>query len=407
VAQTKVYRSVNVGRGMDSSQIERLHTQLVEQLRQNNLLDNASVDAAFSAVPRHLFLPNFPREQVYADDAIALKVGASGEVLSSSSQPTMMAIMLQQAGLQAGMNVLEIGTASGYNAAIMKHIVGQNGRVTSLEIDYDLAQEAEDHLVAAGFPDVRVVNIDAVNGYAPRAQYDRIVSTVGVWDVPANWIAQLKSNGRLVVPIWLDGVQVSATFIRQADGSYLSVDNRPCAFVYLQGLGAGPNVRKQVGSTSMMILSDEIGTIDTVSLHLLLSDDLEIHRLGKSLTPTQFWYGFQIYLMLNEPHKFVFAVYSIAKGGQAYGMQGSGIVLFAPASAAFANYDDGGKVFSFGGSDAYLEMLSQFKDWQNYPRPLTHDLRLRLIPKTDEPPEISSGKLYKRRDHYLHVWLDS
>lgn len=408
MVQTKGYPSVNVVHGMDnSSLVEQLHTQLVEKLRQENLLDNPSVDSAFMSIPRHLFLPDAPLEQVYSDEAIQIKLGASGQVLSSSSQPTMMAIMLQQAELSAGLNVLEIGTASGYNSAIMKSIVGQNGRVTSLEIDNDLAQRAQDHLTNAGYSDVLVVNIDAVNGYAPRAQYDRIISTVGVWDIPTKWIDQLKPKGRLIAPIWLDGVQVSATFIEQADGSYLSTDNRPCAFVYLQGIGAGPKLLKQVGSTSLMIRSDEVDKIDTVALHLLLSDDIEIHTLGKSLTPQEFWYGFQLYLMLNEADKFVFAVYGIPKGEKAYGMDGNGVVLFAPASAVFAGYDDGGKVFSFGGSDAYLEMLSHFKEWLKVPYPLTDGLRLRLIPKSHGEPQIESGRLYSRKDHYLHVWLDS
>ncbi len=390
---------------MDSSQIEQLHAQLVAQLRQKNLLDNDSVDTAFSSVPRHLFLPDIPIELVYEDNAIRLKQDTAGNTLSSSSQPSMMAIMLRQAELSAGMNVLEIGTASGYNAAIMKHIVGQTGYVTSLEIDNDLSSQAEDHLTKAGYADVLVVNIDAVNGYAPRAQYDRIMSTVGVWDVPQKWINQLKPEGRLIVPIWLDGVQVSATFIQQSDGTYLSTDNSPCAFVYLQGIGAGPLLRKQVGSTSMVILADSVEQIDTVSLHLLLSDDLEIHSLGKHLNPSQFWFGFQIYLMLNEPDKFVFAVYGIPQGQKAYGMEGNGIVLFAPASAVFAGYDDGGKVFSFGGADAYLEMQSWFKSWLEVHYPLTDKLNLRLIPKSFGEPQIDTGKLFIRKDHYLHVWL--
>lgn len=392
---------------MDSSQAEQLHSALVEHLRQKNLLDNPSVDRAFSSVPRHLFLPDIPLETVYQDSAIPLLSSASGDVLSSSSQPTMMALMLHQLDLQAGMNILEIGTASGYNAAIMKHIVGPSGYVTSLEIDNDLANQAEDNLTNAGYSDVVVVNMDAVAGYAPRAQYDRVVSTVGVWDVPMKWLTQLKDKGRLIVPIWLDGVQVSASFVPQADGTYLSTDNRPCAFVYLRGLGAGPRVRKQVGSTSMLILADDVEQIDTVALHLLLSDDLEIHTLGKHLSAEQYWYGFQLYLMLHETDKFLFAVYSIAKDQKAYGMEGNGIVLFAPASAAFAGYADGGKVFSFGGADAYLEMQSHFKDWQKIPHPVTEHLSLRLIPKSLGEPDIDTGRLYIRKDHYLHVWLDS
>ena len=104
---------------MDKPTTGQLHQALVEQLRQKHVLDNPSVDKAFSSIPRHLFLPHVDPVQAYQDTAIPLKHSLSGEVLSSSSQPTMMALMFQQMDLQAGMNVLEIGTASGYNAALL------------------------------------------------------------------------------------------------------------------------------------------------------------------------------------------------------------------------------------------------------------------------------------------------
>ncbi len=391
---------------MDKPTLEQFHNTLLERLRQNNLLDNPSVDMAFSAIPRHLFLPQINPEHAYQDNAIPVKVSSDGETLSSSSQPTMMAHMFQQLGLEKGMNVLEIGTATGYNAALIKHIVGATGHVTSLEIDNELSDQARDNLANAGYANVNVVNADAINGYSPRAQYDRIVSTVGVWDVPPKWRQQLRDKGRLVVPIWLDGVQVSATFVPQDDGTLLSTDNRPCAFVYLRGMAAGPRVRKQVGSTSMVILADEVSDIDTASLHHLLSDDLEIHTLGTHLKPKDYWYGFQLYLMLNEPKNFVFAVYAIPSDEKAYGMEGNGIVLFAPASVAFAGYNDGGAVHSFGGADAFLEMQAQLKEWIALERPTTDRLHLQLTPIEMSEPQITRGKLYRRKYHYLHVWQD-
>lgn len=391
---------------MDKPTLEQFHDILVERLRHKHLLDDPSVDMAFSAIPRHLFLPHIQPEQAYQDNAIPIKISPSGETLSSSSQPTMMALMFQQMELQQGMNVLEIGTASGYNAALMKHVVGTKGHVTSLEIDHDLANQARDNLTQAGYANVNVVNTDAINGYSPRAQYDRIISTVGVWDIPSNWTQQLRDEGRLIVPIWLDGIQVSATFIPQDDGTFLSTDNHPCAFVHLRGIAAGPRVQKQVGSTSMIILADNVSEIDTASLHLLLSDDLEIHTLGTYLKAEDYWYGFQLYLMLNEPKDCVFAVYAIPSNQKAYGMEGNGIVLFASASVTFAGYQAGGSVHSFGGADAFLEMQTQLQTWIALDRPANDRLRLRLIPIEMKEPEISQGKIYARKYHHLHVWQD-
>ncbi|MCY4539183.1 MAG: hypothetical protein OXE52_13260 [Chloroflexi bacterium] len=391
---------------MAEPEFRQLQSKLLGELRSSQLLADPVIDAAFSAIPRHLFLPQFDLATVYQDKAIALKVSPSGETLSSSSQPTMMAIMLQQLRLAPDMNVLEIGAASGYNAAILSRIVGAGGYITTLEIDRELAEEARNNLLRAGFGKVLVVDCDAAGGYEPRAQYDRILATAGVWDVPRKWLQQLREDGRLVVPIWLDGVQVSAAFIPQPDGTYLSVDNRPCAFVYLQGLAAGPDVRKRIGGAYLEVIADDVDKIDTAALHLLLSEDVEIQRLGKVLRPQEFWHGLQLYLMMHEPPRYVFAVYAIPEGEMAYGMAGNGILLFRPNSAVFAAYDDGGVVRCYGGAAAFLKLKALFDDWLSLESAVVDRLSLRLIPVEMGEPVVQTGKLFRRKDHYLHVWLD-
>ena len=391
---------------MAEPEFRQLQSKLLTELRSSQLLADPDIEAAFSEIPRHLFLPQFDLTTVYQDRAIALKVSPSGETLSSSSQPTMMAIMLQQLRLAPDMNVLEIGAASGYNAAILSQIVGAGGYTTTLEIDRELAEEARNNLLRAGFGKVLVVDCDAAGGYEPRAQYDRILATAGVWDVPRKWLQQLRGDGRLVVPIWLDGVQVSAAFVPQPDGTYLSVDNRPCAFVYLQGLAAGPDVRKRVGGAYLEVIADDVDKIDTAALHLLLSEDVEIQRLGKHLRPEEFWYGLQLYLMMREPPRYVFAVYAIPEGEMAYGMAGNGILLFRPNSAVFAAYDDGGVVRCYGGAAAFLKLQALFDEWLSLEGALVDRLSLQLIPLEMGEPRIQTGKLFRRKDHYLHVWLD-
>ena len=391
---------------MVEADFKQLQRDLVDELRHKQVLSDAGVAMAFSAIPRHLFLPHIDPRDVYRDRAIALKTDEKGLTLSSASQPTIMAIMLQQLDLAAGMNVLEIGSATGFNAALIKHIVGDKGSVTTLEIDSDLCEQARDNLYAAGFTDVLVVNRDAVSGYEPRAQYDRIIATAGVWDVPANWLLQLRDEGKVIVPIWLDGVQVSAAFTKQHDGALLSSDNRACAFVYLQGLAAGPRLRKRVGSSSLEIMADDVEKIDSAALHMLLSEEYDTHRLGANLAPEDFWFGLQLYLMMHEPPRYVFAVYSILEGEVYYGMKGSGVLLFTPGSAAFAPYDGGGLVQCFGGSAAFMKMQALFDRWRSGQESLLDNMRLRLIPKAMAVPPIERGKLFPRKDNCLQVWLE-
>ncbi len=390
---------------MPAADLDKLQRGLVDELRRKRALSDAVVEAAFTAVPRHLFLPDVTPQEAYRDHAIPLKRGANGETLSSASQPTIMALMLEQLELRPGMNVLEIGAATGFNAALIKHIVGKRGSVTTLEIDNDLSQRAIDNLYAAGMTDVHVVNRDAVSGYEPRAQYDRIIATAGVWDLPNAWLMQLRDEGRLVAPIWLDGVQVSAAFVKQSDGSLLSEDNRPCAFVYLQGLAAGPQVRKRVGSSDLEILADDIDKIDTAALHLLLSQDYEIYHLPGDMAQEDYWYGFQLHMMLHEPPRHIFAVYAIPEGETFYGLEGNGVLLFTAGSAAFAPYDSGGSVFSFGSSASFMAIQTLYDDWWASETNLLERLRLRLAPIKRDRLLDARGKRFVRKDHRLQVWL--
>src|SRR3984885_15844323 len=115
------------------------------------------VAAALHAVPRHLFLPGQPPEAAYRDDAIVTKRDEAGQPISSSSQPAIMAIMLDQLDLAPGHRVLEIGAGTGYNAALMSHIVGPSGQVTRVHIDPELTARAREHLDRGGVGPVTVV----------------------------------------------------------------------------------------------------------------------------------------------------------------------------------------------------------------------------------------------------------
>src|SRR5512146_3300442 len=114
------------------------------------VLIDPRVEAAFRAVPRHLFLPDLTPEEAYRDEAIPTKRLQTGQIVSSSSQPSIMAIMLEQLALEPGQRVLEIGAGTGYNAALIAHLVGETGHVVSLDIDQDIVDAAWLHLAATG-----------------------------------------------------------------------------------------------------------------------------------------------------------------------------------------------------------------------------------------------------------------
>jgi protein-L-isoaspartate(D-aspartate) O-methyltransferase len=385
---------------------QELHRHLISAIWKEGLVRVPGVYEAFLKVPRHLFLPETPLEQAYADEAVPLKYDQSGRLISSCSQPTMIAIMLEQLQAQPGHNVLEIGTASGYTAALLHHIVGPQGYVTSVEVERDLAEQAEKNLLRAKVLGVRVVAADGAYGYLPRAAYDRIIATVGVWDVPAAWPRQLKPDGILVVPISLDGVQVSAAFRPQPDGSLLSADNRPCAFVTMRGEEASPLLAVAVGTTGLVLYSADAPRLDTARLRALMSADHDLVNVEPRLTPADYWRGLQFFLMLYRPAEATFFTYSVAESAKPYGLSGRGLGLLLPGSAVFASFEETGAAHVFGGSEALLLLQALMHEWVAAQRPNSAQLRLRLIPRGDVPPQVAVGRIFTRRSHDLHAWYE-
>ena len=218
---------------------DRARARLVDGLHDSGRLCSAAVEEAFRAVPRHLFLPGVPLARAYADEAVAVQA-VDGVTTSSASQPSMMAIMLEQLDLRPGHRVLEVGAGTGYNAALMARIVGPRGHVVAVDIDADLVDGAARTSPTPGWRDVELVCADGALGHPPGAPYDRIILTVGSGDVRPEWVAQLAPGGRLLLPLALRGTQLSVALDLGADGALRSASVHRCAFVRLRGVGAPP-----------------------------------------------------------------------------------------------------------------------------------------------------------------------
>ena len=224
-----------------AASLTQLRERLVAEVLQTSGIRDERIAAALHDVPRHLFLPHLPPQDAYLDDAIVTKRDADGQPISSSSQPAIMAIMLDQLTLAPGQRVLEIGAGTGYNAALMRHIVGPPGAVVSVDIDADLVDRAREHLASAGYPDVTVVAADGADGYPPGAPYDRVIATVGVSDLAPSWLHQAGPGARIVVPLDVRGSQLAVAFGRSGTGGHwVSRSIAPCGFMRMRGSLAGP-----------------------------------------------------------------------------------------------------------------------------------------------------------------------
>ena len=276
-----------------------LHRALIDALVSRGAIKDSRVETAFRAIPRHLFLPRLPLEEVYRDQAIPTKI-VDGEAVSSSSQPEIMATMLEQLGLEPGLRVLEIGAGTGYNAALMAHVVGETGMVTTMDVDADLVDCARAHLAAAGLDRIRVVLGDGGLGYPDGAPYDRIILTVGAWDIAPAWWAQLRPGGRLVLPLTVGGSQKSVAFVHAVD-HLVSTSVKDCAFIRLRGAFAGPPTRVVLGDMPDLRLHVRApAEVDATAAYALLNGAPTDLPTGVDVIGAEVYGGLVLWIALRE-----------------------------------------------------------------------------------------------------------
>jgi protein-L-isoaspartate(D-aspartate) O-methyltransferase len=223
--------------------------RLVDALRDGGHIQSPAVEEAFRQVPRHVFVPTASLEDAYADKVVSIKDDEDGRSLSCASQPRVVAMMLEQAQIEPGMRVLELGTGTGYNAALIAHLVGPQGRVVTIDVDQDLTDNATAHLTAAGAGNVEVVLGDGALGHEAGAPYDRIIATVGSHRIPAAWVLQLAPHGRLIAPVRIAGDVSRSIAVEFEGGKWVSVDSQLSTFMPLRD-SVGDDTRAYVPVTA-------------------------------------------------------------------------------------------------------------------------------------------------------------
>jgi protein-L-isoaspartate(D-aspartate) O-methyltransferase len=156
---------------------------------------SAKVLDAMRKVPREQFLPEGLKEFAYEDSPLPIEAG------QTISQPYIVAFMVEGLVLQGGEKVLEIGTGSGYAAAVLAEIAGE---VYTIERIEELAKSATAALATAGYDNVHVLHADGTLGWPEHAPFDGIVVTAGGPEVPESLKQQLKTGGRMVIPVGRD-----------------------------------------------------------------------------------------------------------------------------------------------------------------------------------------------------------
>ncbi len=209
--------------------------RLVEMLKRDGIIRSKKVERALLNVPRELFVPENYRDLAYADTPLPI---GKGQTISA---PHMVALMTELLNLDEGMKVLEIGTGSGYQAAVIAEIVAPKnskklGKVITIERIPELAEFAKRNLERAGYIDrVKVVVGDGTLGYPKEAPYDRIIVTAAAPDIPKPLLEQLKPGGRMVIPVGNKYLQYLYIVDKTPSGKIIINKDIPCVFVPLIG----------------------------------------------------------------------------------------------------------------------------------------------------------------------------
>lgn len=206
-----------------SYELER-QAMVKDQLMPRGIKDEL-VLKAMETVPRHMFVGEDRLSRAYDDCALPIGEG------QTISQPYMVAVMTELLELEGGGKVLEIGTGSGYQTAVLSMLASE---VHTVERIHLIASSAENRLMALGYSNVKTYVADGTIGLPGEAPFDSIVVTAGAPRIPEQYLEQLKPGGRLVIPV---GTRVSQTlyqFTKMRSGFAESVST-PCVFVPLIG----------------------------------------------------------------------------------------------------------------------------------------------------------------------------
>lgn len=183
---------------------------MVQQQLASRGIEDQSVLNAFKRVPRENFLPNDSKKIAYQDAPAQIGLG------QTISQPYMVALMTQALDLDKNCRVLEIGTGSGYQAAIIAQIAYE---IYSIERFSSLLDFAEKNISQLGYDNIHLIHGDGTLGYKKAAPYDKIIVTAGAPEVPSSFLQQLEIGGKLVIPVGSGYSQVLKKIIKIEEGT--------------------------------------------------------------------------------------------------------------------------------------------------------------------------------------------
>jgi len=207
--------------------LEKEKKQLIEQMIKSKVLKTPKIIEAFEKIPRHEFVTKEYISSSYMDFALPTLKG------STISQPSTVAIMTEALNPQEGEKILEIGTGSGWQTSLLAYIIGNKGKVVTIEFDPDLVEFAKKNIHRLGIKNVEVILGDGSLGYKKEAPYDKIIFTCATPSIPKPVKEQLRMGGRIVAPVGSIEVQRMLAIDRVGKDEFAESEVEPVSFVFV------------------------------------------------------------------------------------------------------------------------------------------------------------------------------
>ena len=377
-----------------------------QQIYHQTPISDATV-RAFMETPRHLFVRRY-RERaskdwcevnegnldkhlatLYADNPLTLFGDDDDNIPSTISQPSFVLRMLDLLEFQPGQTVLELGTGSGWNAALIGQLVGPAGSVYSFEIIPEVAQRAADTIAELGITNVRVIAADGGDGYAAGGPYDRIAFTAGTHDLPRPFYEQVKEGGLLLVVIKNEGGGDNLFLLQKMADHFESRYSTPCGFVHLSG-------------------KYKVGSLDPTTVEALPEWPALQHQ---EIARRPFWWGgkgrewfmwqtvgIRSFLGVTEPS---FRAFKIAKPhAAATEYHYFGLWDRDNMSLVLARDEE---LISYGNATATERLLQLLHRWVDLGMPAASSLRLRVY-RSDHPVETRGDQWVVKRQESQFLW---
>lgn len=376
-----------------------LCNQMVSKLKEKGAIKSIEVEKAFSTVLRHKFIEKFylstdlqqpiinqpdnPNPEhlklIYSNKSLITRV-TDGKASSSTSEPFLMAHMLELLSLSPNLKVLEIGTGTGYNAALISEIVGNQNQVVSVDIQEDVIAQTKRLLSNAGYPNINIVLGDGFYGVEEQAPYDRIIATVGTQDVSPHWIAQLSTSGLMILPLYHGGWNPLVKIWWQDDnlkGKVVGIS----AFIPFGGDEFGYE-HSPLGSLKSFPAIEEFE-------QLPLFDDLETEHTRNPLMWSAFPIGFHYFMAMCDSR----TMWGMNPPGYGLYDEQEGIVLISPQKNC---------IFLKGNRKLYSRLQELYENWRNSGKPSPFDYDIEFLPKSEA---VLSRKGWKIERKFYNQFL--